>query len=109
VSTVVRITSICPFPKMLPEHALGIGLAGHPISIRVEVVGIARVALELRLGFLLGSEVGAVKLPVSAPSSATSKLLARDAIVIRIEPVGVAGISLQHGLGFFLRGEVDTV
>jgi hypothetical protein len=23
VSTVVRITSICPFPKMLPEHALG--------------------------------------------------------------------------------------
>jgi transposase len=23
VSSIVRITSICPFPKMLPEHALG--------------------------------------------------------------------------------------
>ena len=22
-SSIVRITSICPFPKMLPEHALG--------------------------------------------------------------------------------------
>jgi hypothetical protein len=42
--------------------AIGIGLAGHPVSILVKVVGIARVALELRLGFLLGGEVGAVEI-----------------------------------------------
>jgi hypothetical protein len=65
-------------------------LACFSVVIRVEVVRIARVALELCLGFPLGGEVGAIKLPVSAPSSATSKLLARDAVIIRIQPVWIA-------------------
>ena len=70
--------------------AVGIGLACFSVSIRVEVVGIAWVAFELRLGFPLVGEVGTIKLPVSAPSAATSKLLARDAVIIRIQPVWIA-------------------
>jgi hypothetical protein len=78
-------------------------LACFSVVIRVEVVGIARVALELCLGFPLGGEVGAIKLPVSAPSSATSKLLARDAVIIRIQPVWIARIRMTPPPGYSRR------
>jgi len=40
--------------------SIGIGLAGYPVSIHVEVVGIAQVALQFPLGLSLAPKIAAV-------------------------------------------------
>jgi hypothetical protein len=65
-------------------------LTGYPVVVGIQVVGVRAVLRKFPLRFSVGGEVGAIKLPVSAPSSATSKLLARDAVIIRIQPVWIA-------------------
>jgi hypothetical protein len=84
-------------------------LAGFAVVVGVQVVRVRAVLRKFSLRCSVGSEVGAVKLWVSASSAATGKLLARDAVIIGIQPVWIARIPLQHGLGIFLRCEVGTV
>jgi hypothetical protein len=73
------------------------------VVVGIQVVGVRAVLRKFPLRFSVGGEVGAIKLPVSAPSSATSKLLARDAVIIRIQPVWIARIRMTPPPGYSRR------
>jgi hypothetical protein len=93
--------------------AIRVILAGFPVVVGVEPVGVAGVPVELGLGLRLAGEIRTIE--VSVISTATTTVVAIGVgfasypIVVRVEVVGAARVAIEHALGFLLGVEVAAV